>query len=814
MLVVCSLVVVASAAAPQVADARSCDTPGTPTTTVYLPNITKTLGGATGWVTPFIVQNVGFYSTTLEVSFYGFGDGALVACRKISGLEPGRSFADVPNNDVDLPGNSQFSVVVRSFGSEIVSVVNEQAGTGDRAEALSYVGLTSGATRVALPYVAKSVGGWLTTIVVQNLGTVSTTLTASFTSFDGTRTATLTRSIGPGRSQFIDPSVEPSLVAGTEYSTLLTASRPLAAVVNAHNDAATTPRPQGFSYNGIAAVGNQETYVPLVARNTDGVGRTSRLIVQNTGGTDATPTLRFSRFGDGAAATVGPPTAIAAGRSWSFDVRTKADGTTACPSTGASDCVSDGEHGLVVDFGSFAVLEILTSAATAMGYAGAATSESRVYLPNVTRRLGGSSGWTTPIIVQSAGPASASLRWYRFSDGRLVTQQVLTGLVAGSSRRVDPRSVSALADDTQYAVILDAQGPISALVTELSDAGGDGTMIYEGFTSLVQAISVPAVMTVTPSTASAALGATTQYSVTVTDQFGAPANLTTYPVSWSVSPPELGTITSSGLFSARGYGSGKIVASAGAASTSVTMTVQSPAARATSVPIGYSFQTVDTSRGPFGVYVLKYALSDVTVRTVTANAIDCEADCPAQPLLEHLNQTGSFGGMNGSYFCPPDYAQCAGKVNSYDYAVYSSTLRTWLNEWALVSPENALVTISGRTLRFYRHVYSYDRSPVDGAITNFPILLLGGAVVDTEAEQAAYQKLRGTKGSIGTDGTYVYLSHVTNASMTEAAYALQALGILDAMNLDGGGSSALFTDREYKVGPGRQLPNAVVLSRP
>lgn len=34
------------------------------------------------------------------------------------------------------------------------------------------------------------------------------------------------------------------------------------------------------------------------------------------------------------------------------------------------------------------------------------------------------------------------------------------------------------------------------------------------------------------------------------------------------------------------------------------------------------------------------------------------------------------------------------------------------------------------------------------------------------------------------------------------------------MNLDGGGTSAMFTDGQYKVGPGRQLPNAVVLTRP
>src|SRR5256714_4542108 len=50
--------------------------PATPTATNYMPNITKTLGGPTGWQTPFIVQNSGAVSTTLEVSWYKFADGS------------------------------------------------------------------------------------------------------------------------------------------------------------------------------------------------------------------------------------------------------------------------------------------------------------------------------------------------------------------------------------------------------------------------------------------------------------------------------------------------------------------------------------------------------------------------------------------------------------------------------------------------------------------------------------------------------------------------------------------------------------------
>src|SRR5438132_2268362 len=172
--------------------------------TVYLPNVTKMLGGPDGWQTPFIVQNVGSVPTDLTVSFYSFGDGSLVAQRRVAGLRPGTSYADVPNNDADLPAGGQFSVVVQSSAAPIVSVVNEHQGTGNRAEALSYVGLSSGALKVSLPYVAKNDNGWLTTFIIQNLGTAPANAKIAVATDIGDTTASVTidRVIPPGRSAF------------------------------------------------------------------------------------------------------------------------------------------------------------------------------------------------------------------------------------------------------------------------------------------------------------------------------------------------------------------------------------------------------------------------------------------------------------------------------------------------------------------------------------------------------------------------------------------------------------------------------------
>jgi exopolysaccharide biosynthesis protein len=67
---------------------------------------------------------------------------------------------------------------------------------------------------------------------------------------------------------------------------------------------------------------------------------------------------------------------------------------------------------------------------------------------------------------------------------------------------------------------------------------------------------------------------------------------------------------------------------------------------------------------------------------------------------------------------------------------------------------------------------------------------------------------------MGTDATFIYLIVVENANITDSQYVLQALGVQDAINLDGGGTAAMWIDGQYTVGPGRLLPNAILLTKP
>ncbi len=229
---------------------------------------------------------------------------------------------------------------------------------------------------------------------------------------------------------------------------------------------------------------------------------------------------------------------------------------------------------------------------------------------------------------------------------------------------------------------------------------------------------------------------------------------------------------------------------------------------------GYSYQTVSTSRGSFGVYLIKMPLSEVRVVTAAASDGDCSDGCATKSLAQHVSDNGGFAGMNGSYFCPPDYGSCSGKTNSSDYAFYKSSLGDWLNEDALSWGDTGLATFNGNSAKFYKNSSSYGGGGVSAGISNYPTLLEGGNVVVNEDKLTSFQTaVKGPRGVIGVGESNVYLAIVTGATVTDAAYVSQALGMQNALNLDGGGSSALYINGGYVVGPGRSLPNAVVLVR-
>jgi hypothetical protein len=391
-------------------------------------------------------------------------------------------------------------VVVNCFGSSIVGVVNEHQGTGDRAEALSYDGFNSGANTVYLPNITRRFFGlFFTPFIIQNLGDATASVTATFRPFDGSASTVIPRTIQPGRSKPIDPNSDdinlgaPGLADNKQYAVTVQSNQNVAVVVNTQADAANVANPVAWSTDGVVT-GGATIYGSYAAKNAQGVGRYSTIIVQNLGATAVTPMITFTPLagGPGTANTYTFP-AIQPNASKPFDPRFSfsTQGTTNVPcTTGGADCLADGEYSIKIEAsgGNIAAQINVSTAATGMGYSATATPMAKSYLPNVTKSLcfcptpTQATGWTTPILLQSVTATTVTLRWYYFLGGTLATTQTVN-LTAGTGMRIDPWSLSQLPADKQYSVVVDGgAGTVTAIVSEFA-SGGDNAMMYEGFAS-------------------------------------------------------------------------------------------------------------------------------------------------------------------------------------------------------------------------------------------------------------------------------------------------------------------------------------------
>jgi hypothetical protein len=119
------------------------------------------------------------------------------------------------------------------------------------------------------------------------------------------------------------------------------------------------------------------------------------------------------------------------------------------------------------------------------------------------------------------------------------------------------------------------------------------------------------------------------------------------------------------------------------------------------------------------------------------------------------------------------------------------------------------VIFLGGSIRFVGRSLEWGRDTgVDGVIANQPLLLSGGNIAfggDGDPKKGS----KGSRSFVGNKGNTVYIGVVHNATVAEVAHVLKTLGLENALNLDSGGSTALWSGG-YKVGPGRNIPNAIV----
>ena len=242
-----------------------------------------------------------------------------------------------------------------------------------------------------------------------------------------------------------------------------------------------------------------------------------------------------------------------------------------------------------------------------------------------------------------------------------------------------------------------------------------------------------------------------------------------------------------------------------------------PAAPVISGPpsAGYSSVTVRTEKGDFSASVLSIDLNSARMITDTANDSDCGNDCPVLTLQDFVNRNGGFGGVNGSYFCPSTYPECSGKTNTFDFPVYNSRLGHWVNGGNLFWNGRAIFYTDGGGAHYNQNANGFSGGLTAG-IVNYPGLVDNGnaQIDDGQSGLSDKQRTVGTKVGIGLrDAKNVMVVIGRNVNMQQFAYVFKALGAKSALNLDTGGSTALYYNGGYKVGPGRNIPNAIIFAR-
>ena len=214
---------------------------------------------------------------------------------------------------------------------------------------------------------------------------------------------------------------------------------------------------------------------------------------------------------------------------------------------------------------------------------------------------------------------------------------------------------------------------------------------------------------------------------------------------------------------------------------------------------------VATSTTSGGNYtVATFDLASATVVTDSANDNDCPNDCPTKSLATYIAENGGRAGINGTYFCPPDYSSCGGKVNSFDFSVWNNRQKKWINAYSLFWNGRGMMVFRPGSAQFFSCAACAGApSDITGGITNYPSLLSGGQVLVSDGA-------KGTRGGIGFGSGKLFLIVARNSSFLDLANIFKSLGATEALNLDGGGSTALY-DGGYKAGPGRSLPNAIIV---
>lgn len=247
--------------------------------------------------------------------------------------------------------------------------------------------------------------------------------------------------------------------------------------------------------------------------------------------------------------------------------------------------------------------------------------------------------------------------------------------------------------------------------------------------------------------------------------------------------------------------------------TAISAPKATPALISSAPGAGYSRVTVHTEKGDFAASIISIDLNSSKMITDSANDSTCGDGCPVLTLADFVARNAGFAGVNGTYFCPITYPECAGKTNSFDFPIYNTRLGHWINEDKLFWNGRSIVYTDGSGAHYLQNANSFGGGLTAG-IVNYPGLVDAGNVQidDNQSGLSDKQKAVGTKVGIGViSQNRIIVVVASSVNMQQFAYIFKVLGATGALNLDTGGSTALYWGG-YKSGPGRNIPNAIIFA--
>jgi hypothetical protein len=233
-----------------------------------------------------------------------------------------------------------------------------------------------------------------------------------------------------------------------------------------------------------------------------------------------------------------------------------------------------------------------------------------------------------------------------------------------------------------------------------------------------------------------------------------------------------------------------------------------------------------TAVGGFSLRIARINLQQPNLKVLSLTAsstANCNNHpCGVQPLGTYVSQVRGFAGINGSYFCPADYASCAAYPGSFYWMWYNAQTRVMSNAYQNQFNQGPVIAIdASNRLHYYRiakdwpgqTAFEKSYGTLRAAISNGPELVYDGKlVVSASGLDTKQRTVKSNRSAIGIRGTDIYLVVASGATVVDMGHIMLSLGMEKAVNLDGGGSSALWFNGQYRIGPGRNIPNALTFT--